>query len=168
MLEIASQIIICLLIAALIGFIAGYLVAMSSAKKASPLATEKIVEQDEPLVIEENEAEEIQIPTKNIVSNTVKALEKVDSHENINVLEVEEESMKPELLPSARAGKKDTLTKIKGIGPKIEEQLNKAGIYHFDQIANWTDENIKWLEINTTFAHRAKKDLWAIQAKSFT
>lgn len=159
MLEIASEIVICLLIAALIGFIIGYLVAKGSSKKTTTVPTEEIAEK--------NETEEVQIPTENIVADAVKALKEVDSEKNLDNEEVEESGIKPELLTVARDGKKDKLTKIKGIGPKVEEQLNKAGIYHFDQISNWTDENIKWLEINTTFAHRAKKDLWVIQSKSF-
>ena len=81
--------------------------------------------------------------------------------------ELEAKGEKPELLDAARNGEKDDLTQIKGIGPKVEDQLNEAGIYHFDQIATWTEANIKWLEINTTFAHRATKDLWVSQAKSF-
>jgi NADH-quinone oxidoreductase subunit E len=160
MLEIASKIVICLLIAAVIGFIIGYLVAKSSSKKTSTIPTEEIVEK--------NETEEVIIPTKNVVADAVKALKEVDSEKNLDDEEIEEAGIKPELLTAAREGKKDKLTKIKGIGTKVEEQLNKAGIYHFDQIANWTDENIKWLEINTTFAHRAKKDLCVIQSKSFT
>ena len=81
--------------------------------------------------------------------------------------EIEAAGQKPELLDAARNGEKDDLTQIKGIGPKVADQLNEAGIYHLDQIASWTEANIKWLEINTTFAHRATKDLWVSQAKSF-
>jgi len=142
MLEIASQIVICLLIAALIGFIIGYLVAKGSSKKTNTTDTEK--------------QEKTVTP---VTEETVNQDEEENTEELSNT--------QPELLTAAREGKKDKLTKIKGIGPKVEEQLNKAGIYHFDQIANWTDENIEWLEVNTTFAHRAKKDLWVTQAKSF-
>ena len=145
MLEIASQIVICLLIAALIGFIIGYLVAKSSSKKTTPVPTEEVSEKEETLVIEKNEDEE------------------VDSQESEEI-----GSEKPELLSSPRNDEKDKLTEIKGIGPKVEKKLNEAGIYHFEQIANWSDANIKWLEINTTFAHRAIKDLWVTQAKSLS
>jgi len=161
MLEIASQIVICLLIAALIGFIIGYLVAKSSSKKTTPAPAEDVVENEEPLVVEKKETEEVQIPTENVVADAVKALEEVDSQEKEEI-----DSQKPELLDAPRNNKKDKLSEIKGIGPKVEKQLNKAGIYHFEQIANWSEANIKWLEINTTFAHRAIKDLWVNQAKS--
>ena len=163
MLEIASQIVICLLIAALIGFIIGYLVAKSSSKKTTPVPTEEVSEKEETLVVEKNEDEEVQIPTENVVADTVMALKEVDSQESEEI-----KSEKPELLSSPRNDEKDKLTEIKGIGPKVEKKLNEAGIYHFEQIASWSDANIKWLEINTTFAHRAIKDLWVTQAKSLS
>ena len=37
-----------------------------------------------------------------------------------------------------RGGKADKLTLIKGIGPVNEKKLNEHGIFHFDQIAAWT------------------------------
>ena len=149
MLEIASKIVICLLIAALIGFIIGYILGKGQSKKVSTVSTEVETETKETVTTEEKEVEEVQIQTEDAIAQAV-----------------EEDNVKPELLTSARNGGKDKLTEIKGIGPKVEEKLNETGIYHFDQIASWTDANIKWLEIHTTFAHRAIKDLWVIQAKS--
>ena len=163
MLEIASQIVICLLIAALIGFIMGYLVCKSSSKKTTSLPTEEVAEKKETLAIEKDETEEVQIPTENVVADAVKVLEEIDSPKDEEIA-----SKKPKLFSSPKNGKKDKLTKIKGIGPKVEEKLNEAGIYHFEQIASWSEANIKWLEINTTFAHRAIKDLWVNQAKSLS
>ncbi|PTB83816.1 hypothetical protein C9926_00940 [Sulfurovum lithotrophicum] len=142
MLEIASEITLCLLLAALIGFILGFIVAKASGKKSS---RKKTTEKEE---------------------NTSPQKEKV----LLNSEDLEEKSTtdtnKPVILSAPKNNKKDVLTQIKGIGPKVEEQLNAAGIYHFEQIANWTEENIAWLEENTTFAHRAKKDLWVKQAKA--
>ena len=163
MLEIASQIVICLLIAALIGFIIGYLVCKSLSKKTNSVPTEEVTEKEEPLVVEKNEIEEMQIPTENIVSDAVKALEEVDSQE------IEElGSQKPELLDSPRNNKKDTLSKIKGIGPKVEKQLNEAGIYHFEQIANWLDANRNWRACSQPSSRPSIKDLWVAQAKSLS
>ena len=167
MLEIASQITICLLLAALIGFIMGYIVGKGSSKKApkqTPKATtvEKTasIEKEVEILIDtmtEESSDEVEIPTSAVIEKVTEALEAV---------EAQEEGVKPELLTAPKGGKKNALTEIKGIGPKVEEQLNAAGIYHFEQIANWSEENIKWLEQNTTFAHRAKKDLWMNQAKA--
>ncbi len=94
-------------------------------------------------------------------------MEEIDVQDD-EIPEVEEEAeKKPALLSSPRNGKKDALTKIKGLGPKLEEKLNEAGIFHFDQIASWTEADFEWLKDNTTFASRAKKDDWISQAKSF-
>jgi len=186
MLEIASQITLCLLIAAFIGFIIGYSAGKWGAKKATKKtetkqteakktnteksskvkkASKKKVEEAIPATTEE----EIEIPTKDLIANAVEAMEEMESADEPEVVQAEtpSEEEKPELLDAPRADGQDSLTKIKGIGPKVEEKLNEAGIYHFDQIASWTEKNIQWLEKNTAFAHRAKKDLWVQQAKIF-
>jgi len=170
MLEIASQITLCLLIAALIGFIIGFIVAKATNKKSTtkkPTKQKKVstakesIEKDIETLIETvtEEDMEVEIPTADITKQAVEALEELETEEKENALS-------PEILDAPKNNKKDPLTTIKGIGPKVEEQLNKAGIYHFEQIANWSEANIQWLEINTTFAHRAKKDLWVNQAKA--
>jgi len=158
MLEIASQITLCLLIAAFIGFIIGYSAGKWGAKKP----TKKVEEATKP-ASKSSKEEVVEIPTKELIANAVEAIEEMENEEADGT---SDETTKPELLEAPREAGKDNLTDIKGIGPKVEEQLNAAGIYHFDQIASWTDSNILWLETNTTFAHRAIKDLWVSQAKS--
>ncbi len=187
MLEIASEIIICLLLATLIGFALGYLVAKSQSEKSKPVTNtendtknptekEELAEEkpeveelsveeptQEPLVVEEstNTAEDVEIPTENAIENALEALEALE-----DVEEELEAGQKPELLSEPRNGEKDKLTDIKGIGPKVEEKLNASGIYHFGQIANWTEENMIWLEAHTLFASRAKKEAWVIESKA--
>ena len=60
--------------------------------------------------------------------------------------------------------KKDDLKKIKGIGPVIEERLNRAGIYTFKQVSKLTHEEIERLigdaenlEDEKAFIKQAKK-----------
>jgi len=78
----------------------------------------------------------------------------------------EPEGVAPEgLLDAPRDGKKDNLTRIKGIGVKIDAALNGIGIYHFDQIAVWTEENMAWADKALAFPGRAKRDDWVGQAK---
>ncbi|NKQ40995.1 MAG: hypothetical protein HF962_05445 [Sulfurovum sp.] len=69
------------------------------------------------------------------------------------------------LLDTPRDGKKDNLTRIKGVGVKIEEALNAIGIWHFDQISTWTEENIQWADKELAFPGRVKRDDWVGQAK---
>lgn len=164
MLEIASQITLCLLIAAFIGFIIGYSAGKWGAKKP----TKQVKKADTPKT--EEVKEDIEIPTKTLMANAVEAMEEMEQSDTLveekSELKTDEET-KPLLLDAPRDEGKDALTKIKGIPPKVEEKLNEAGIYHFDQISSWTESNIQWLQTHTTFAHRAKKDLWVQQAKIF-
>jgi len=172
MLEIASQITLCLLLAALIGFIIGFMLAKMTNKKPQ----HKTTKPKPGISVEDTEEEHIKISTESATEEALVALQSIEEEPTAEAtLEVEdlmvpealkEENIQPELLDAPKNGKKDSLSEIKGIGPKVEEKLNEAGIYHFRQIANWTEANIKWLEEHTTFAHRAKKDLWVNQAKA--
>ncbi len=44
----------------------------------------------------------------------------------------------------------DDLKIIKGVGPKLEAELNGLGIYTFAQIADFSEENLAWLARNLT------------------
>ena len=166
MLEIASQILICLLIAALIGFAIGYLVGKSQSQKSIPVLAEVPVEMP-PVKEDTPPSNDIEIPTENAIEKALEALEEIEEQETEMTKVNEEESQKPELLSQPRNGVKDNLTQIKGIGPKLEEKLNESGIYHFEQIANWTESNMLWLEAHTLFASRVKKESWITEAKTF-
>ena len=65
-------------------------------------------------------------------------------------------------------GEGDDLTAIGGIGPKIEEVLNGLGIYHYDQIAAWTPENIEWVDDHLAFEGRIEREQWVQQAASLS
>jgi NADH-quinone oxidoreductase subunit E len=76
------------------------------------------------------------------------------------------EDDKPEML-SAPQGEPDDLKKIKGVGPKLEKELNGAGVYHFSQIAGWTAKEVAWADDNLLdgFKGRISRDNWVSQAK---
>jgi predicted flap endonuclease-1-like 5' DNA nuclease len=77
-----------------------------------------------------------------------------------------DEGTKPETLSAPRGGTADNLKEIKGVGPKLEQMLNGMGFYHFDQIANWTADEIAWVDANLTgFKGRVTRDDWVAQAK---
>lgn len=61
-------------------------------------------------------------------------------------------------------GAPDDLTLIGGIGPRIQEVLNSLGIFHFDQIADWSPENIAWIDDYLHFNGRVKREGWVEQA----
>ncbi len=72
---------------------------------------------------------------------------------------------RPELLKKPH-GKADDLKLIWGVGPILEKMLNKMGIWHFDQIANWSAKELVWVDEKLEgFKGRAKRDEWVKQSK---
>ena len=55
---------------------------------------------------------------------------------------------KPQMLIEARGGAADDLKKIKGVGSKLEALLHRLGVFHFDQVAGWSDGEIAWVDDN--------------------
>lgn len=73
---------------------------------------------------------------------------------------------KPPLLDGPRGGEADDLKKIGGIGPKIEQTLNELGIYHYDQLAALSGEEIEWVDSRLRFKGRIERDDWVGQARA--
>jgi predicted flap endonuclease-1-like 5' DNA nuclease len=74
---------------------------------------------------------------------------------------------KPEMLTAAREGGADDLKQIKGVGPKMENMLNEMGVYHFDQVASWSGDEVSWVDQNLKgFKGRVSRDNWVDQAKT--
>ncbi len=72
----------------------------------------------------------------------------------------------PTLLTQPRAGKGDDLKLIWGVGPKLENLLNRRGVWHFDQIAAWTDTELAWIDTKMEgFKGRAARDKWIEQSQ---
>ncbi len=136
--EVVSQIIIYLILAALIGFVAGYLIGRASCTK-NDSCNEKPKGTHE-LHIDQREQTDIGKKSKDV-------------------------GERPILLLEPRGGKKDNLQLIKGIGNVLEKLLNDIGIYHFEQIANLTKEEIKWLDNSMAFPGRIEREDWVAQAK---
>jgi len=76
-------------------------------------------------------------------------------------------AQKPAMLGGARAEGADDLKAISGVGPALEKLLNEMGVYHFDQIAAWSAEEIAWVDDNLLkFKGRVTRDNWVAQAKA--
>lgn len=71
----------------------------------------------------------------------------------------------PERLKKPRHDQADDLTQINGIGKAIQEKLFTAGIFHYDQLSDLNEHQIKWLNLATGFAGRAERENWSAQAK---
>lgn len=63
-------------------------------------------------------------------------------------------------------GTPDDLKKINGIGPVLEEKLTNLGIYHFKQIAEFTDEDIEKVDQYLNFKGRITREEWVSQAQN--
>lgn len=81
-------------------------------------------------------------------------------------------AVEPEVAPgrpvgveAPRHGVKDDLTNVIGILPIIETALNRLGLYHFDQIAELSDENVGFIEAHLGIAGRIGREHWREQAR---
>lgn len=141
MFEIASLIVVNLIIAAIIGFVVGYIIAKSKYSRIDS------IEGDNKDLRPETKA-------KSGINPIFKKNSKLD--------------FKPLILSSPKPIGKDNLKKIKGINSKIENDLNTLGIYHFEQISNWSAKNCDWIEEFLHFPGVAKSNQWVDQAKILT
>ena len=86
------------------------------------------------------------------------AVEKADE-------EGELEGERPEAA-EMKAEEADDLKKIKGIGPKIENQLHELGVFTYAQIAAWTPDNVTWVDGYLSFRGRIQREGWIEQART--
>ena len=81
----------------------------------------------------------------------------------------DEEVTAAEVTPFAAnspAGSGDDLTRIKGLGPKLDTLLKSLGVTSFAQIAAWSDEDLSRIDAQLgAFAGRPQRDAWIEQAK---
>lgn len=130
MIEIASQMIICLIIASFLGFLIGFFIGKVSANK------------------------------KNFVRNNIKSQTGNVSGNIYN---------KPLIRSLPRPRGKDNLQEIEGIDESLEDKLNELGIFHFDQIAKWSEKNFEWvIEHFSLDEEKIKEEKWIEQAKEFS
>ena len=73
---------------------------------------------------------------------------------------------RPAGLFDAAPAEPDDLKLIRGIGPGLESKLNALGIYKFDQIAQFSEPDLVWIDENlTAFKGRCFRDDWVGQAR---
>lgn len=94
------------------------------------------------------------------------APEATPDYDKDGVHEGTDEGTRPATLDAPRGGVADNLKEIKGIGPKLEKLCHSMGFYHFDQIANWTPDEVAWVDANLQgFKGRVSRDNWIAQAR---
>lgn len=65
----------------------------------------------------------------------------------------------------ATDGAADDLTKLSGVGPKLNDKLIAAGVTSFAQIAAWTEEDVAAFNDKLSFKGRIEREGWVEQAK---
>ena len=148
MLELAMQMLFCLLISALLGGIIGYMLGRIA--KCDTQAKEKtppLYDYDEEQQLHNTQYKETfaQIPDA--------------------VIKKSEKGIKPISLTTPKDGVADDLKKISGVGLKIENSLYELGIFHFYQIAEWSHDNITWIDEYLSYKGRVVREEWVEQAK---
>jgi NADH-quinone oxidoreductase subunit E len=71
---------------------------------------------------------------------------------------------RPSALEAPRGSGPDDLQRIKGVGPVNEKRLHELGVYHFDQIAAWGTNEIRWVGTYFSFPGRIDREQWVVQA----
>jgi predicted flap endonuclease-1-like 5' DNA nuclease len=64
-----------------------------------------------------------------------------------------------------RVTRRDDLKRIRGIGVLIEKKLNSMGIIAYEQIANWTADDIDRVSQSLDFKGRVERENWVEQAR---
>ena len=142
-----GEIWILILLAALLGLLAGWLIwgGNQDAKTS-----------------QDHDKNDAQKEETSSVDKTVEEVKKSEPEQKA----VTGEKVKPDLLTAARDGQGDDLKKIKGVGPGLEKACNAIGIYHYDQIASWNADEVAWVDDNLLkFKGRVSRDGWVDQAK---
>ncbi|NND59893.1 MAG: hypothetical protein HKN49_06445, partial [Gammaproteobacteria bacterium] len=77
--------------------------------------------------------------------------------------------VRPSIALEQPRGEADNLQRIRGIGPVLEQRLNEIGVFHFDQLANLTDEDVELVTLGLrTIPGRIDRDDWIGQATELT
>ena len=92
---------------------------------------------------------------------------KSKKNKNKNNKEPKSDSLKfSNQLIEPRNGEPDDLELIAGVGPKLAETLNELGVYHYDQIAEWQESDVEWVDTHLNFPGRITRENWIEQAKA--
>ena len=60
----------------------------------------------------------------------------------------------------------DDLRMISGVGPKIEGLLHEIGVFKWEQISRWTEEERAWVDGFLKFKGRIDRENWVKQAEA--
>lgn len=134
---ILMQIFFCLLIAALLGMVIGWLMCKSGCKK-----------------VYSNTEEDTEKNTKKV---TTQNTEKIETANALDFLKNDANKYND--------SNKDNLQLIKGVGKTLEKVLNEKGVFKFEQIASWSPEQAAMVDEVIAFPGRIEREGWVSQCK---
>ncbi len=158
-----SQIFLCLLAAFILGLIIGWLWKNQSDKAELKKLKKRLVNCKKDLDGHKSLNEKINNEPKH--HSQTPLLDQDKKAEVAFVSTLAEEDGTPAFLHAPRGGKADDLKRIKGIGKVLEAILFEQGVFHFEQIASWSDENAKWMDTFMKFPGRIEREQWRKQAE---
>jgi len=177
-----SEMVLLIILAALLGLIVGWIIwgrrsgsadtlraDLTACRKAADEKAARISTLEASLAAARAEAQAAEHAAMEAAAEAVAVAEAVEADHGRHPVHPEAAAAgaKPATLTAPRAGKADDLKRIKGIGPKLEKLCNALGVYHFDQIAGWTADEIAWVDANLEgFKGRVSRDDWVAQAKA--
>ncbi|MBS9778720.1 MAG: hypothetical protein KGV58_00255 [Campylobacteraceae bacterium] len=184
MFEIACKIIFCLLIAALLGFIIGYLLGKKRCEKLEKdyyagadkcCATEKECDDTTKSTSEyslKDEQHKVDTDTSSGKFASGVAAAGAGAYSLMGNTSNSDGEGLDKVIPGIRPAMlkredvtPDDLKRIKGVGPKLESTLNELGIFTFDQISSWSEEEVEWVDEYLAFKGRIQREDWRNQAK---
>jgi predicted flap endonuclease-1-like 5' DNA nuclease len=71
----------------------------------------------------------------------------------------------PDSMAAAPSAEPDDLKRIRGIGLLIERKLNAMGVSTYEQIANWTADDVSTVNAKLEFKGRIERENWIEQAR---
>ena len=176
MVELITEILIYLGLAALIGLVLGYLIwgwgsatRIASARADGAAAARASAERETALrgKLTACKAEVARL-TQEVeqLSARLEPYEPADSAFGTAPVESEDAPSKPDGLLASPPDTVDDLKRIKGIGAVMEEVLNERGIYLYSQIASLSEREADWVnDAIEAFPGRIHRDRWIQQAK---
>lgn len=165
--ESTAELLLWVLLVFFIGCILGYVLHVALAPGRGKPAPSP--DQDPPAADKKPEAAkiaEVKVPT--VAAQTAKSPGNGKSpgpQAAARRVKPEHNGAQPKGLPAPRGGSPDALQRISGVGPKIEVKLHELGIFHFDQIAGWSEEQEQWVDNYLKFKGRIGRDEWVKQAR---
>lgn len=143
--------------AGLLGLVVGYLIWGWQSDRDS----KSVVELKRALSFARNRVSELEV---RLTEAGLSELAAVPDEEPGRASSVLPDEWRPTGLDAPRQGGADDLKKIRGIGPVLERTLYELGVFHFDQVSEFTEENVRWIDHTIAFPGRVKREQWVEQA----